>query len=299
MLKKYYDKNKAPPLSVSKMVIYMSDEKNICGAGLMDKLRAIVSIYKLCKEQNIDFKINYIFPFNLSDYLVPNTYDWTISENEISFNSRYAKGYYYSQLEEKSSFFLFSHWLNKIKKYTQLHFYTNASFMDKEYHFLIKELFKPTNELQQLIDYHVNQIGTDFITMAFRFWGMLDSIKSKYYKKRELSETGKVKLIDRCLEHLQELYQKNGGKKVFVATDSQVFLERIQKISYVYVIPGEIKTSNLANISHEELLKTFLDYYLMTYSKKVISVKDGDMWLSGFHMHAALHNNVPYEIKEY
>jgi hypothetical protein len=97
---------------------------------------------------------------------------------------------------------------------------------------------------------------------------------------------------------LNELYIENGGKKVFVATDSQVFLEKVQKISYVYAIPGKI-APDLVDNTHEKMLKTFLDYYLMTYSKKVISVKDGDMYLSGFHMHAALHNNVPYEIKEY
>jgi hypothetical protein len=300
-IKKYYTRNNVSYQSSlsPKTIIYMAN-RNVETGGLTDRLRAIVSLYKLCKEQTINFKINFVFPFRLSDYLCPNIHDWIIAEENISYDLKCAKPYYYVHLEEKTSSFVLKNCLKSIKKYNQLHFYTNASIADKEYHLLIKELFTPTKELQDLIDYHLKQIGCDFISAGFRFTGLLGDRGDTLNYESFFDDDGKSKLINRCVEHLNEIYLENNRQKIFVATDSAIFLEQIQHIPFIYTVHGKIaRADGKVNTLHQDTLKLFLDYYLLAGSTKVITVKDGNMYLSGFHLHAALHNNIPYEIKKY
>ena len=69
----------------SKMVICMLDGRALHG-GLSDRLMGIISTYKVCKLLNLDFRIHFVKPFFLNDYLVPNKIDWKISYEEISYN---------------------------------------------------------------------------------------------------------------------------------------------------------------------------------------------------------------------
>ena len=40
------------------------------------------------KKMGLVFKINFVHPFELNDYLVPNMYDWYISPEEIVYDRR-------------------------------------------------------------------------------------------------------------------------------------------------------------------------------------------------------------------
>jgi hypothetical protein len=298
-LKKYYSKSNPPPVSNSKVVIWMADER-LNMSGLVDRLRGITSVYKLCRKLNIDFKINFTHPFNLSDYLKPNTYNWTISQDLISYNSKQVKPFFYQHKEKISSTIIATFWLKK--KYKQLHFYTTMKIADTEYHCLIKELFKPNDELQRLIDYHLKQIGDEFIAVAFRFNGLLEDTTegkdTQFQKERELSADKKIALINSCIAHLHEIYSENTCKKVLVVSDTPTFLIEAGKLDFVYTPPGEVSQMHFTD-NKEVFMKMFLDYYLLTYSKKIFTVVDGDMYISGFHRYAALHNNIPYEIRNY
>ena len=56
----------------NKTAIVMFDGKMAAG-GLCDRLRGVISVYQTCKEKNISFKLNFVHPFNLQEFLVPNT----------------------------------------------------------------------------------------------------------------------------------------------------------------------------------------------------------------------------------
>lgn len=73
-------------LVTSKMLIYMADGKMRHG-GISDRLRGAVSVYKLCKKMGLVFKINFVHPFELNDYLVPNMYDWYIYNPQIQISA--------------------------------------------------------------------------------------------------------------------------------------------------------------------------------------------------------------------
>src|SRR5574344_2198132 len=65
-----------------KLVIYSVQKETTFSGGLSDRLRAITSIYKECKRQNIRFRILFE-PLHLEDYLEPNEYDWRLRNDEI------------------------------------------------------------------------------------------------------------------------------------------------------------------------------------------------------------------------
>ena len=70
----------------NKRVVCIFDGK-IKNGGLADRLRGIVSVYEVCKEQNLDLSILFTNPFNLSEFLVPNKIKWEIKENELNYNT--------------------------------------------------------------------------------------------------------------------------------------------------------------------------------------------------------------------
>jgi hypothetical protein len=276
-----------------KIAIYIADGK-IGQGGLADRLRGIVSVYKLCKELDIDFRIYFVHPFCLNEYLVPASYNWIIAANEISYNKKIANAFYKVNIHKIISNFPARAFLKK--NYLQYHFYSALKTADDVYGALFKELFKPSDELQKTINYHLEKINGDYISVSLRFMGLLD----QGFEARNLSNKKRQSYIDRCLEHLKEIHLDNNYKKIFVTTDSQVFLNEISELDYVYIIAGEIvhiddkKTHN-----NGAYMKVFLDFFILANSKKIYLVVDGKMYNSTFPYYASLSNNVPFSVKFY
>ena len=59
--------------------------------GLADRLKGIVSLYAYCKAENKIFKCDFTHPFDLTLFLVQNSYNWKLKPHEKSqsvFHSR-------------------------------------------------------------------------------------------------------------------------------------------------------------------------------------------------------------------
>src|SRR3546814_599418 len=52
--------------------------------GLTDRFKGIVSIYALAKANNVPFRCIFDHPMELTDFLVPHTYDWVPKPDELS-----------------------------------------------------------------------------------------------------------------------------------------------------------------------------------------------------------------------
>jgi hypothetical protein len=176
---KAYNSVKLLPDGYPKTVVYMADGSEICG-GLSSRLRSLVSCYKLCKELNIRFKLNFTSPFNLNEYLLPNTYDWYISPDEICYNPKYAKPCFLSSTYSRDyddQIFWTKYFLKE--NYKQIHVYSDINFVEKEYGVLFRELFKVSDELETLIDYHVKILGGGggdlslWVLDFYRYWATL------------------------------------------------------------------------------------------------------------------------------
>lgn len=46
--------------------------------GFFDRLRGITATYQICKKMGVDVKINFIYPFELKEVLVPNKVNWIL-----------------------------------------------------------------------------------------------------------------------------------------------------------------------------------------------------------------------------
>jgi len=290
----YKDKNKNNSSRVLKTIIYVADGR-IKAGGLADRLRGLVSLYKISKEIKVNFKIYFTSPNDLTNYLVPNKYNWIIHSNELIYNIKESIILNLAfNTDENDAINIFN---NLFKKYNQLHITTAMRTIDNEYSILFNELFKPSIELQTLIDYHLSIIDHEFISVSFRFRTLLgDFIDGENII---IKSDKQFNLINRCLDHLDDIHFENLEYKTLVTSDSNRFLNEANKKDYVYIIPGEITHTDYSDgFDKDYFMKTFVDYFLLTYSKKNYLVLDKKIYNSGFPYRASLHRS-SFIIKRY
>jgi hypothetical protein len=278
----------------SKKLIYIADGR-VQDGGLADRLRGMVSLYRIACDIGVEFKINFTSPDKLTNYLIPNMYDWTIDQNDIIYDVRESViCTFFTNVYIKDVFLTIQ---KLLKRYNQLHVTTNLASAEAEYGALFNFLFKPSPELHNLIEYNLSQIGCNFISATFRFQSLLGDFYEGHFQS--LPEEERPLLIKRCLEHLKEIHTENNAQKILVTSDSITFLQEAKKLDFVYVIPGEIAHIDYTlGLNKSVYMKSFLDYFLLTYSQKIYLVVDGKMYNSGFAYRASLHRS-PYIIKRY
>lgn len=182
-LSKYYCKPENSIRSKQKTIIYMLDGKCYSG-GITDVIKGIISMFKLSKELGFDFKINFKFPFKLTDYLQPNTYNWTIDSRDISYNPKISSPLWlYSvhnsfgkthEFEIEFQRKVIKRFLAKNQSASQIHIYSNSDWAQgREYSTFFNELFTPSESLLNVINFHKNQLGDNYVSMTFRFQQLL------------------------------------------------------------------------------------------------------------------------------
>jgi hypothetical protein len=311
LFKKHYrNKPKNVPIkSKKRTIIFMLDGvlDIATRSGLVDRFRGMTMLYKVSKILDTDFKINFTSPQNLSCFLVPNKHNWLIEEKDICYSAKYSiicNGIFstdHSWMEHSEKTKL-NDILTEVKKflpkYQQIHAYTNCCVSDNDYPLLFEELFKPSVELQKSIEENMNKIGNDFISATFRFQQLLgDFVEGQF---PVLNKEERSFLLEKCLEHLLEIHTENIGKKILVTSDSVTFLNAVKRFDFVYIVPGRvIHMNNVLETDINILMKSFVDYFMISNAKKVYLVIDGEMYDSGFAYRASLHNKVPYIIKKY
>ena len=283
-------------------VVFMALNETTFSGGLSDRLRGIVSVYAECKRQGRPFRIVFE-PLHLEDYLAPNEYDWRIGEDEIDWDL--AKSYpcvlltYHNDSHNRWQHFVQSSVLRSYfrKHCHQLHVFTNMIPSDEEYQTLFHELFRPTDDLQQLIGYHLEKLGGkgNYISCTFRFRQLLGDFKEG---GDTLPVEQREAYIERCIETVKKLHKQYGDKNILVTADSSTFLSELKEKSlpYVYVMPGKVVHIGFtADASKAVYMKSFLDMYMISYADTVYLVRDKLMYHSGFPLRAALLNRAEYK----
>src|SRR5574344_684677 len=118
--------------------------------GMFDRLKGIMTIYAIAKVQKKSFKIYWTYPFELSKYLEPNEYDWTVSDNEMKYCYPFSRPLIaYGEIENPCRLFK--------NRNSETHFYYGYDSLMKvnlrysslfDWGELYRELFKPTAYLQ-------------------------------------------------------------------------------------------------------------------------------------------------------
>lgn len=286
-----------------KAVIVMVDGKSGPQNGLADRLRGILSVYSICREEGIPFRIYWTYPFPLSDYLQPNNYNWEIDEESVSNsleNSQITIRFVLGNV-------LFENWIDKryIRKAVetqtkaQLHIYTNSIFSQQGFHLYFDELFKPSQYLEDAIKENFRKIGTQYYSATFRFQELLGDFKESK-SCTTLPTAQKDLLISECLNQLQSfVFSIPEEYNVLVTSDSVTFLDEAKIINRVFIIPGKVNHTHFVAEGRLPFLKSYVDFFLIKNAESVHLFKNKLMYESGFPKLAALCGNRPFVLHKF
>ena len=285
-------------IAQSNEVIIQFDGK-IYNTGLADRLRAITSIYHFCKENGLVFKINFVHPFCLDSFLVPNTYDWKVGADEI----RYGKNIsipmailsYARIFGEKKNIELQKEQLSRLNSLLdkQIHLYSNCFCNDDSFYDDFHQLFKPSTRLERLLQSFISEIGKPYISASFRFTQLLGDLKDTY--GQPLREDDQKKLISKCIRGLDNIHQKHPKfGKILVTSDSSTFLKEVSKLHYVYIVPGSV--GHIAQSDDDGVAeRAFVDMFLVANAKKAYMLRTQEMFKSGFAKRGAMIGGIEFE----
>ncbi len=292
----YYAEDLPEARNGRKTVVFMADGKLVQG-GLSDRLMGIMATYQLCKELGLEFRIFFNHPFPLSDYLVPNRVNWLIEEKELCYNSRNTLPVvmmsWGGKAEKKKQR---KHLMQELQKdYKQIHVYTNAHFvLDKQYSELFHELFTFSDRLKDELDSHLQQLGNRYVSVSLRFLQLLGDFKDT--DRPILSQEEATVLIEKCENQVLDIHKRHPGSKLFVASDSITFLNKIKDRDFVYTIPGTpVHIDYCEDASFDRHKKTFIDFFVIAHARKIYLLQTGQMYKSNYPFSASLVNNTPFE----
>lgn len=272
--------------------------------GLADRLKGIVSVYKACLDTNRPFKILHTKPYKLDLFLIPNKYDWTITENSINYNINAVEPHYLRHAHEKDEERYLLWRLKKIFQTSQnnvLHIYSNAKMInDLEYKILFNQLFKPSPVIENEINNHLLKLKGNYISLSFRFCHLLGDPVDEYLP--ELKQEEKVKLLSKTLKCIEYFHQQYPSHNLLINSDSTRFINYIKthNLDYTYIIPGnpihidQVKTFDYDTMN--SYIKTFVDFFMISKAEKVFLIKDQNMRNSGFPKVASIIGGKPFEI---
>lgn len=267
--------------------------------GFFDRMKGAVSIFALSKVHGKDFKLSFTHPFDLRNYLEPNSYNWSIGEEEINYSYPAAKpviGYFE---------FLYP-WRVMMKRFGEVHYYFGYNILDSinrrfetsfDWKELYSELFKPSKNLQRLINQYqidINKggggVNLPYTAIHIRFLNLLGDHNESNPIYKTLDNNTASLLIEKCILKIEELKKENGSKRFLLSTDSNVFMEKAKiRLPYIYSIPGEIRhIDNVSSASNDENIKLFLDYYMLSEAEEIYSFIGSGLYKSDFPNYAAI-----------
>lgn len=161
----------------------------------------------------------------------------------------------------------------------EIHVYSNVTLHEEMYHIFFNDLFKPSKMLADALQYNMEKIGGKYISVTFRFIGILGDFKDTNVHK-ELETDEKERYISKCLDVISWLKTKHSNvPKVLVTSDSPIFLEKVSQLAYVYVIPGTVIHMDSANKNVKQNdLKAFLDMLMISKAECCYSYSYGKMF---------------------
>lgn len=295
-IKTHYSNIKTVPV-LNHRVVFMSDGLWVSG-GLCDKFRGIVSLYLLCERLKCEFKIRWVYPFNIEDYLIPNEIDWLyesecIKDKGCEAIQMMSYGDYFDIVEKDKQYKRLKSLLEKKTDLREIHVYTNAHFGNNDFNRIFSLLFKPSKRISKLLNQYLP--SCHYISMSFRFLQLLGDFQDRSGGE-VLSDEMKDIYIENTLRFLSKYHEENTTRMIFVASDSSIILDRVKGLPYVFTTPGLPKHSDLPAHNFD---KEFLDFFTISKADEIYLCKTGKMYTSGFPYYASLAGGKTFGIIDY
>lgn len=272
-----------------KGVIVMLDGA-IHHGGLTDRIRGILTVYRECKKRNLPLYIFWNDSFNLADYLSPATFDWRISEEEISRSRKNSRAVVIDDMNGRQSLLRLKAALTAPPH--QLHLYTNADSAYGEYADLFPQLFRPTPKLQEAVDFHKKRLGEKYWVFTTRFLTLLGDFNDWF--DVVIPPEDRVTFMEKVASEIEKIAKDiPKGYRIMVTSDSQTFLDYISNRNpEAYIVEGKIRHIDLDKDMNEDdaedsNMKTFVDQLLIMGADTVVRMRTGHMYASGFARFAA------------
>lgn len=273
---------------IDTLIFYLDPQ--IGHPGLADRLKAIVSCYYIAKENGLQFKIIFNYPFELKQYLEPNQVDWTCDEQDLRFSliNSCIFNYegFYRRMKKNKQYICFNYTGSLITPPSQALIENNNKWVKD----LWNQLFKPSNILTKAIENQGYEPQT-YIAIHLRFINAFEHFEKCY--KSSLSEDQRKNLLKRCRNGIIKVCDSNRGKTVLVFSDSAFFLQNIKDLP--------IYTLDIENISHirytknsDSVLKTFIDFMMISRASAVYRIISPEMHKTNYSLFAAQIGNVPF-----
>ena len=284
--------NKKMTFDNSPQIVVSMIDGRLKHGGLSDRICGIVSAFQYCLMHNKEFKINFVYPYDLGMFLEPNEYDWRLNSNELSYCKKNAIPMYIS---------LFSHNVNIMRKYAdsklnknikQIHLYSNMHyFYFNEFGDLFNKLFKKTKMLDDAVNKCLINIGEKYVSITFRFQQLLGDFKESGFPSIN-SDKEKNILIERCCNIIKYVHEKE-NKRVVVTSDSNSFTKYVNDLfDYVYVVPGTVVHMDYVQ-GNEKIdvlthLKSFVDFFVLANAETIYLGNIAPLYGSSFSKTASM-----------
>ncbi len=294
----YYSDDAPRARNERKMIVCMFDGRTD-HYGMTDRLRGIVSSYYICKELGYDFRIHFVNPFQLENYLAPNLVDWRIDPDLLCYNTQDATVMYCGSNGTHVEPFFQKRWFRKCFRASckQVHVYTNAHLLPhgKQFGALFNELFRPTEKVENAVRQTTGMLTNVYYTISLRFQRLLGDFVER--DGVDITPEEQEKLMERCVRKIEELHQQlDNGKRIVLMSDSMRFLSyATERLYYVCYVPGKVLHIDFCDSTPDEVnIKLFADIFIISRAERAYLLQTGKMYNSGFPRRAAQVGNVPF-----
>lgn len=266
--------------------------------GLCDRWKGIVSLYAFCKATHRDFRIYYIYPFDLKQFQLPNTYDWSIESEHVCTSIFGAK---MLRLVGDST-------LNRMRSlpvHKQIHAYANRDWLEvinQSYGTqfvwgeLFTELFRPGEMVQSQLDTFASHTSEPYVAVAFRFQNLLGDYPEYGYAPARPDRQEVMLML--CCAYVKDLYNRL-HLPILVTSDSVRMTESVKDLPYVFTNSHPAShVDTVADADAANYCKSFVDFYLLSGATAVYCPTTCEMYHSDFPRYAALlHNSAFYAVE--
>lgn len=280
-------------LPFNKTAVFVVDGR-LDSCGMTDRFVGAISLYCWAKQNNISFKIQYKYPFDLEEFLVPNKYDWIVNDGDYVQSINAARIVYAIGEPE-----VYQRLNGMIHSDKQIHFYGNRNLLP---HLNISpnawgeafvELFKPTERLRLKLSALHDEFGR-YYSVCFRFQNLLGDFDE--YNFKSISDPQEREfLVNKCINCLMDIKAEHPGENCVITSDSVYFLLKARDLGCMYIKGNLVHMGSNPYGTYEEYEKSFLDFYILAEGLKIYNVVIDNMYPSGFPMYAAKLHNIPFE----
>ena len=266
--------------------------------GLVDRLKGIISLYQIANALGYDFKILFDDPFELTDFLEPNTMDWICKRSEIIWHP----------LKTKLLYLVNDFDVNPLEMITTsnancFYVYANIDYSKtifpnlkaKEHEEVWRNSFNALFKKSIFLEEKLNEITTSkFIAFHTRFTSLMGDFKDT--TRRILSDEAQEKLTEKLLQIINKIKVEE-REKAFLFSDSIKFLDAVKTRTDIAVIEGN--PFHMDNFDKSEVieghLKTMIDFFMISKSESVYFLMVKPMYNSSFSKYAAIIGDTNFE----